>query len=85
MGAFYIVMEYCDGGDLFGRIQAQRGQLFPEEQVYLHCHYFHLISMHLLFHCSARFSHAFSFVDHRLVHPDVSRDQTHTRPQNPSP
>lgn len=34
MGSFYIVMEYCDGGDLFGRIQAQRGQLFPEEQVW---------------------------------------------------
>ena len=82
MGAFYIVMEYCDGGDLFGRIQAQRGQLFPEEQVYLHIFIWSLfapvLSLHQFFLCIC-------IVDHRLVHPDVSRDQTHTRPQNPSP
>ncbi|XP_013414231.1 serine/threonine-protein kinase Nek1 isoform X2 [Lingula anatina] len=32
-GSLYIVMDYCDGGDLYGRISAQRGALLPEEQV----------------------------------------------------
>ena len=26
-------MDYCDGGDLHSRIQAQRGILFTEEQI----------------------------------------------------
>jgi serine/threonine-protein kinase Nek1/4/5 len=26
-------MDYCDGGDLHSRIQAQRGILFPEDQI----------------------------------------------------
>lgn len=26
-------MDYCDGGDLYSKINAQRGILFPEEQV----------------------------------------------------
>ncbi|XP_062862399.1 serine/threonine-protein kinase Nek5-like isoform X2 [Trichomycterus rosablanca] len=29
----YIVMEYCDGGDLMKRINMQRGQPFTEEQI----------------------------------------------------
>uniref|UniRef100_A0A6I8NUS0 non-specific serine/threonine protein kinase n=1 Tax=Ornithorhynchus anatinus TaxID=9258 RepID=A0A6I8NUS0_ORNAN len=29
----YIVMEYCDGGDLMRRINSQRGVLFSEEQI----------------------------------------------------
>ncbi|XP_018103102.1 serine/threonine-protein kinase Nek5 isoform X2 [Xenopus laevis] len=29
----YIVMEYCDGGDLMKRINKQRGVLFEEEQI----------------------------------------------------
>ncbi|XP_039601172.1 serine/threonine-protein kinase Nek5-like [Polypterus senegalus] len=29
----YIVMEYCDGGDLMKKINMQRGILFPEEQI----------------------------------------------------
>uniref|UniRef100_A0A8C4RYN9 non-specific serine/threonine protein kinase n=1 Tax=Erpetoichthys calabaricus TaxID=27687 RepID=A0A8C4RYN9_ERPCA len=29
----YIVMEYCDGGDLMKKINMQRGTLFPEEQI----------------------------------------------------
>lgn len=29
----YIVMEYCDGGDLMKRISRQRGVLFSEDQV----------------------------------------------------
>lgn len=29
----YIVMEYCDGGDLMKRINMQRGVLFDEDQV----------------------------------------------------
>lgn len=29
----YIVMEFCDGGDLMRRINQQRGLLLPEEQV----------------------------------------------------
>ncbi|XP_038617645.1 serine/threonine-protein kinase Nek5 isoform X2 [Tachyglossus aculeatus] len=29
----YIVMEYCDGGDLMRRINNQRGVLFSEEQI----------------------------------------------------
>ncbi|XP_030642456.1 serine/threonine-protein kinase Nek5 [Chanos chanos] len=31
--SLYIVMEYCDGGDLLKRINTQRGQLFSEEQI----------------------------------------------------
>ncbi|ELU00045.1 hypothetical protein CAPTEDRAFT_106738 [Capitella teleta] len=33
VGNLYIVMDYCDGGDLYGRINAQRGILFPEDQI----------------------------------------------------
>uniref|UniRef100_A0AAY4D614 non-specific serine/threonine protein kinase n=1 Tax=Denticeps clupeoides TaxID=299321 RepID=A0AAY4D614_9TELE len=33
MGNLYIVMEYCDGGDLMKKIYMQRGQLFSEEQI----------------------------------------------------
>ncbi|KAK2170377.1 hypothetical protein LSH36_3g21004 [Paralvinella palmiformis] len=33
IGNLYIVMDYCDGGDLYGRINMQRGILFPEDQV----------------------------------------------------
>ena len=29
----FIVMEYCDGGDLMKRIRRQRGVLFSEDQV----------------------------------------------------
>lgn len=29
----YIVMEYCDGGDLMTRINMQHGVLFDEDQV----------------------------------------------------
>ncbi|XP_036065050.1 serine/threonine-protein kinase Nek5 isoform X2 [Onychomys torridus] len=29
----FIVMEYCDGGDLMQRIQRQRGELFSEDQI----------------------------------------------------
>ncbi|XP_037395084.1 serine/threonine-protein kinase Nek5 [Pygocentrus nattereri] len=29
----YIVMEYCDGGDLMKKITMQRGQPFPEDQI----------------------------------------------------
>ncbi|KAJ8397487.1 hypothetical protein AAFF_G00437630 [Aldrovandia affinis] len=32
-GCLYIVMDYCEGGDLFRRINAQKGALFPEEQI----------------------------------------------------
>lgn len=32
-GSLYIVMEYCDGGDLMRRINLQRGVFFTEEQV----------------------------------------------------
>jgi len=28
-----IVMTYCDGGDLAGRVEAQRGKLFREDQI----------------------------------------------------
>ncbi|XP_019621504.1 PREDICTED: serine/threonine-protein kinase Nek1-like isoform X1 [Branchiostoma belcheri] len=33
VGNLYIVMDFCDGGDLYQRINAQRGILFPEDQV----------------------------------------------------
>lgn len=36
-GCLYIVMDYCEGGDLFKKINSQKGMLFPEEQV---SHYF---------------------------------------------
>ncbi|KAL1772938.1 serine serine/threonine-protein kinase Nek1 [Sigmodon hispidus] len=32
-GSLYIVMDYCEGGDLFKRINAQKGTLFQEEQI----------------------------------------------------
>ncbi|CAJ1078559.1 serine/threonine-protein kinase Nek5 isoform X1 [Xyrichtys novacula] len=32
-GSLYIVMEFCDGGDLMKKISMQRGVLFTEEQV----------------------------------------------------
>ncbi|XP_048450009.1 serine/threonine-protein kinase Nek1 [Rhincodon typus] len=32
-GCLYIVMDYCEGGDLFKRINAQKGVLFPEDQI----------------------------------------------------
>ncbi|XP_053177262.1 serine/threonine-protein kinase Nek1-like [Scomber japonicus] len=35
-GCLYIVMDYCEGGDLFEKIRAQKGeqeQLFSEEQI----------------------------------------------------
>uniref|UniRef100_A0A8C5F5T1 non-specific serine/threonine protein kinase n=1 Tax=Gadus morhua TaxID=8049 RepID=A0A8C5F5T1_GADMO len=32
-GCLYIVMDYCEGGDLFRKINSQRGGPFPEEQV----------------------------------------------------
>lgn len=32
-GCLYIVMDYCEGGDLFKKINNQKGILFPEEQV----------------------------------------------------
>ncbi|KAM6220308.1 LOW QUALITY PROTEIN: serine/threonine-protein kinase Nek1 [Rhynchocyon petersi] len=32
-GSLYIVMDYCEGGDLFKRINAQKGNLFQEDQI----------------------------------------------------
>ncbi|XP_048365428.1 serine/threonine-protein kinase Nek1 isoform X4 [Sphaerodactylus townsendi] len=32
-GCLYIVMDYCEGGDLFKKINAQKGVLFSEDQV----------------------------------------------------
>lgn len=32
-GHLYIVMEYCDGGDLMQKIKHQKGKLFPEDMV----------------------------------------------------
>uniref|UniRef100_A0A8C8S6W1 non-specific serine/threonine protein kinase n=1 Tax=Pelusios castaneus TaxID=367368 RepID=A0A8C8S6W1_9SAUR len=32
-GCLYIVMDYCEGGDLFRRINAQKGILFSEDQI----------------------------------------------------
>ena len=32
-GKLCIIMAFADGGDLTGRIKAQKGKLFPEEQV----------------------------------------------------
>nr|XP_034376358.1 serine/threonine-protein kinase Nek3 isoform X2 [Arvicanthis niloticus] len=32
-GHLYIVMEYCDGGDLMQRIKQQKGKLFPEDTI----------------------------------------------------
>lgn len=32
-GCLYIVMDYCEGGDLFKKINSQKGALFSEEQV----------------------------------------------------
>ncbi|CAF1059021.1 unnamed protein product [Didymodactylos carnosus] len=31
--SLYIIMDYCDGGDLHSRIQTQRGVLFSEDQI----------------------------------------------------
>nr|XP_030738265.1 serine/threonine-protein kinase Nek3 isoform X2 [Globicephala melas] len=32
-GHLYIVMEYCDGGDLMQKIKHQKGKLFPEDMI----------------------------------------------------
>ncbi|XP_038127583.1 serine/threonine-protein kinase Nek1 isoform X3 [Cyprinodon tularosa] len=32
-GCLYIVMDYCEGGDLFRKINSQKGALFSEEQI----------------------------------------------------
>ncbi|XP_058404070.1 serine/threonine-protein kinase Nek3 isoform X2 [Diceros bicornis minor] len=32
-GHLYIVMEYCDGGDLMQKIKHQKGRLFPEDMI----------------------------------------------------
>eukprot|EP00038_Savillea_parva_P001954 m.108788 g.108788 ORF g.108788 m.108788 type:complete len:1252 (+) comp10671_c0_seq2:92-3847(+) len=32
-GKLFIAMDYCDGGDLHGRIERQRGSSFPEDQI----------------------------------------------------
>ncbi len=32
-GSLYIVMDYCDAGDLYKKISDQRGKLFSEDQV----------------------------------------------------
>ncbi|XP_028817996.1 serine/threonine-protein kinase Nek1 isoform X2 [Denticeps clupeoides] len=32
-GCLYIVMDYCEGGDLFKKINSQKGVLFQEEQI----------------------------------------------------
>ncbi|KAL8576451.1 hypothetical protein ACOMHN_049018 [Nucella lapillus] len=32
-GTLYIVMNYCSGGDLYGRINNQHGRLFTEDQI----------------------------------------------------
>ncbi|XP_073500192.1 serine/threonine-protein kinase Nek1 isoform X2 [Phyllobates terribilis] len=32
-GCLYIVMDYCEGGDLYKRINAQKGVLFSEDQI----------------------------------------------------
>ncbi|NXU35574.1 NEK1 kinase, partial [Drymodes brunneopygia] len=32
-GCLYIVMDYCEGGDLFKKINAQKGTLFSEDQI----------------------------------------------------
>ncbi|XP_071395125.1 serine/threonine-protein kinase Nek1 [Centroberyx affinis] len=32
-GCLYIVMDYCEGGDLFKKINSQKGLLFPETQI----------------------------------------------------
>lgn len=32
-GNLYIVMDYCDAGDLYQKINNQRGKFFTEEQV----------------------------------------------------
>ncbi|XP_022430452.1 serine/threonine-protein kinase Nek3 isoform X1 [Delphinapterus leucas] len=32
-GHLYIVMEYCDGGDLMQKVKHQKGKLFPEDTI----------------------------------------------------
>ena len=32
-GNLYIVMDYCDGGDLYRKINEQKGRLFKEDRV----------------------------------------------------
>ena len=32
-GNLYIVMDYCDGGDMYLKINEQKGKLFPEDKV----------------------------------------------------
>ncbi|XP_027447039.1 serine/threonine-protein kinase Nek3 isoform X3 [Zalophus californianus] len=40
-GHLYIVMEYCDGGDLMQKIKHQKGKLFPEDMMCLGVNHIH--------------------------------------------
>lgn len=46
-GCLYIVMDYCEGGDLFKKINAQKGVFFSEDQV-IEFKIFILKAIHLL-------------------------------------
>lgn len=44
-GCLYIVMDYCEGGDLFKKINAQKGILFSEDQVVVALGYNYILSI----------------------------------------
>jgi len=48
-GFLYIVMGFCDGGDLYGRLKGQKGALLEERQV---VEWFVQIAMALQVHTS---------------------------------
>ena len=36
-GSLHIVMDYCDGGDMYRKINEQKGRLFEEDKVRMVC------------------------------------------------
>lgn len=92
-GCLYIVMDYCEGGDLFKKINSQRGVLFSEDQV-SHKHFDSDSTYDLENHISnwgyGYWSHSnlslpsAVFVDLELVCTDLSGTQTCAWSKNPS-
>lgn len=93
-GCLYIVMDYCEGGDLFKKINSQRGVLFSEDQV-SHQHFdsdsIYDLENHISHSVYGNWRHSnvslpsavFLCVDLELVCTDLSGTQTCAWSKNP--
>ncbi|XP_058534988.1 serine/threonine-protein kinase Nek4 isoform X3 [Ochotona princeps] len=62
-GLLYIVMGFCEGGDLYRKLKERKGQLLPESQV---VEWFVQIAMALQVYFSAQYLH-----EKRILHRDL--------------